>query len=253
MKQLVVRADDLGYSEGISLGILAAHRDGIVTCTSVMVNMPYAKEAIEKAKEYPTLSLGLHVNVTNGYALAPKEEIFELIDEKGKFISSTIRRQQLKEGIPLFSEQQAYIEAKAQVEKFIELTGHLPDYIDVHVLEVKPLVDAICRVQKEYGIKHSPYSDENFIKVFEQCMNQYAFYQEGYKDMIDYFEKQQFIFHEPVSLLVCHPGFLDAYAYKTTSMLKDRVLDYTLVTDPKVKEWLQNQQIELVNFINYKR
>lgn len=253
MKQLVVRADDLGYSEGISLGILAAHRDGIVTCTSVMVNMPYAKEAIEKAKEYPMLSLGLHVNVTNEYALSPKENIHDLVDEKGKFISSTIRRQQLKEGVALFSEEQAYMEAKAQVEKFIELTGYLPAYIALHVLEVQPLIDAICRVQKEYGIVHNPYLDTNFVKVFDQCMNQYTFYQENPQDMVDYFEKQHFVFHEPVSLFVCHPGFLDAYAYKTTSMLKDRVLDYALVTDPKVREWLQKKQIELVNFVTYKK
>ena len=61
-----------------------------------MVNMPYAKEAIKLAKQCPNLCLGLHVNVTNGYALAPKEMIPSLVDEHGIFLSSTIRRAQIK-------------------------------------------------------------------------------------------------------------------------------------------------------------
>ncbi|MFV0394683.1 MAG: ChbG/HpnK family deacetylase [Coprobacillaceae bacterium] len=83
MNKLIVRADDLGYTEGVTLGILAAHRDGIVTCTSLMVNMPYSKEAVRLAKQYPNLSLGLHVNVTNGKALADANKIPHLIDGNG--------------------------------------------------------------------------------------------------------------------------------------------------------------------------
>lgn len=252
MKQLIVRADDLGYSEAISLGILAAHSDGIVTCTSVMVNMPYAKKALELATQYPNLSLGLHVNVTNEYALADNEKIPELIDEDGKFVSSTIRRQQISKGETLFSEEQAYIEAVAQLEKFKQLTGKMPDYIDLHVLEEKPLIEAICRVQKDYGIKGCPYADNNLKDANTHCMDQYNFYQGEKKEFVEYFE-EYFNFDNPVSLIVCHPGFLDLYAFNTTSMLKERVLDYGLVTDQKVKEWLQKNEVELVNFINYKK
>lgn len=252
MKQLIVRADDLGYSEAISLGILAAHRDGIVTCTSVMVNMPYAKKALELATQYPNLSLGLHVNVTNEYALANHNEIPELIDKNGKFIASDIRRQQISRGETLFSSEQAYIEAVAQLERFKELTGKLPDYIDLHVLEEKPLIEAICRVQKEYGIRGCPYADDHLIAANTHCMDQYNFYQGAKKEFVEYFE-EYFVFDDPVSLIVCHPGYLDYYACNTTSLLKERIFDYGLVTDKKVKEWLIDNKVELVNFINYKK
>ena len=96
VKQLLIRGDDLGYSEAVTLGMISAHRKGLVNSVALMVNMPYAKEAIKLAKQCPNLCLGLHVNVTNGYALAPKEMIPSLVDEHGIFLSSTIRRAQIK-------------------------------------------------------------------------------------------------------------------------------------------------------------
>ena len=44
IKKLIVNADDFGLSEGVCLGILKAHRDGILTSTTCMMNM----ENIEK-------------------------------------------------------------------------------------------------------------------------------------------------------------------------------------------------------------
>ena len=41
-KRVVVNADDFGFSEGVTEGILRAHADGIVTSTTIMANMPAA-------------------------------------------------------------------------------------------------------------------------------------------------------------------------------------------------------------------
>ena len=43
MKKLLVRGDDLGYSEGVTLGMLSAYEKGIVNSMAIMINMPYAK------------------------------------------------------------------------------------------------------------------------------------------------------------------------------------------------------------------
>ncbi|TGU42153.1 ChbG/HpnK family deacetylase, partial [Mesorhizobium sp. M00.F.Ca.ET.186.01.1.1] len=37
--KLIVNADDFGYSKGVNLGIIEAHRAGVVTSTTTMVNM----------------------------------------------------------------------------------------------------------------------------------------------------------------------------------------------------------------------
>jgi predicted glycoside hydrolase/deacetylase ChbG (UPF0249 family) len=60
-KKLIVNADDYGQNNdwGVPEGILLAHKDGIVTSTSVLVNY-VTKEQVKQAKE-TSLGLGLHV------------------------------------------------------------------------------------------------------------------------------------------------------------------------------------------------
>ena len=53
IKKLIVNADDFGMTEGNSIGILMAHADGILTSTTCMMNMPFAKFALDQAKNYP--------------------------------------------------------------------------------------------------------------------------------------------------------------------------------------------------------
>ena len=63
MKWLIVTADDFGISPGINRGIVEAHRDGVVTSTSLMVKRPACEEAVSLARGCPALSLGLHLEL----------------------------------------------------------------------------------------------------------------------------------------------------------------------------------------------
>ena len=65
MKWLIVNGDDFGMSVGISRGIVEAHRLGILTSTSFMVNRPASGQAAELARDYPRLSVGLHLELTD--------------------------------------------------------------------------------------------------------------------------------------------------------------------------------------------
>jgi predicted glycoside hydrolase/deacetylase ChbG (UPF0249 family) len=68
MKRLIVNADDLGASPGITRGILEAHERGIVTSASLMVETPWSEEAATLARATPRLSVGLHVVLPEGDA-----------------------------------------------------------------------------------------------------------------------------------------------------------------------------------------
>jgi predicted glycoside hydrolase/deacetylase ChbG (UPF0249 family) len=57
---LIVNADDFGLTEGVTEGIVEAHRSGIVTSTSLMVDSPAAGFAARIAAGHPGLSVGLH-------------------------------------------------------------------------------------------------------------------------------------------------------------------------------------------------
>jgi chitin disaccharide deacetylase len=63
-KRLIVNADDFGAGRGINRGIVEAHREGIVTSASLMVEMPGSEEAARLAATLPRLSVGLHAVLT---------------------------------------------------------------------------------------------------------------------------------------------------------------------------------------------
>ena len=71
-RRLVVNADDFGRSQSINQAVVRAHREGILTSASLMVNEPFADEAVALARANPGLGVGLHLTLVCGAsALAP--------------------------------------------------------------------------------------------------------------------------------------------------------------------------------------
>lgn len=83
---LIVNADDYGLTEGISRGILAAHRDGIVTSTSVLAVGPAYAKAAPWLDDAPCLGVGVHLAaVGEDPPLLSAPEIPTLLDRRGHF------------------------------------------------------------------------------------------------------------------------------------------------------------------------
>lgn len=83
MKQLVVNADDLGMTRGINRAIVEAHRGGVVTSASLIANGAAFDDAVVRLRQAPQLSVGLHVNFTEGRPL--RTGIRSLVDRHGAF------------------------------------------------------------------------------------------------------------------------------------------------------------------------
>ena len=81
---MLVVADDLGYDPAIDAGILAAHRDGVVTATSALVDGPFAAAALAGAPR--SLAVGLHLRLPPGHggARRPRQEIRRQL---GRFVA----------------------------------------------------------------------------------------------------------------------------------------------------------------------
>jgi predicted glycoside hydrolase/deacetylase ChbG (UPF0249 family) len=47
MVKLIIRADDIGYSEAVNYGIYKSVKDGLVASAGLMPNMPYAKHGLD--------------------------------------------------------------------------------------------------------------------------------------------------------------------------------------------------------------
>ena len=112
-RHLVVNADDFGMSPGVSRGILAAHANGIVTSTSLMVRPAAAAEAVAMSRDYPRLGLGLHVELCE----------WEFAGGEWRLIWEVVSLQ---------DEAAIAEEVLRQYEKFRDLVGSEPTHIDAH-------------------------------------------------------------------------------------------------------------------------
>ena len=66
MKQLIINADDFGLHPLINKGIIEGHRHGMITSTSLMPSAPAFEEAVQLAKETPSLGVGIHLTLVGG-------------------------------------------------------------------------------------------------------------------------------------------------------------------------------------------
>lgn len=83
---LIVNADDYGRSPEVSSGIRQAHQEGIVTTTTILMNLPGAIDDLNLAhQETPELGIGLHLNLTLGKPLHREMQASKLVGGDGNF------------------------------------------------------------------------------------------------------------------------------------------------------------------------
>src|ERR1017187_8080770 len=84
-RRLIVNADDFGLSPSVNAAVIRAHREGILTSASLMVNEPGFAEAVKLAKKNPKLGVGLHLTLLMGHSALPPEKIPGLVNVRGEF------------------------------------------------------------------------------------------------------------------------------------------------------------------------
>ena len=152
-RRLIVSADDFGLSAGVNAGIIRAHREGILTDASLMVNGQAFEEAVALARAHPSLSVGLHLMLLQGRAVLPRERIPHLVDGVGMFGTNPIwtgLRYFFTPGI----REQLRREIVAQLEKFAA-TGLLLSHVDGHLtIHMHPtVVRILLEVADHYHIQ----------------------------------------------------------------------------------------------------
>jgi hopanoid biosynthesis associated protein HpnK len=153
-RRLIVNADDFGRAHSINAAVIRAHREGILTTASLMVNEPGFDEAVKLAKENPKLGVGLHLTLLQGHSALPPEKIPGLVNSRGEFSESPVGV-----GINYFFKRslrkQLRAEIHAQFEKF-HSTGLPLDHVNGHLhLHLHPVVFKILMADSEQlGIRH---------------------------------------------------------------------------------------------------
>jgi predicted glycoside hydrolase/deacetylase ChbG (UPF0249 family) len=218
-KFVIFNADDFGYSRGINRGIVEAHRRGVVTSTSLMVNTPATDDALALARDLPNLSIGLHVNFTN--------EAQHLV----AFESPQVAREELRR----------------QFEDFMSRRGCLPTHLDSHqhVHRIHTCRTAFEELAAEHGLHLRDAAPVTYKGGF------YGQWEYGVSDPSKTtFEALAGILRAEIESgiyeMCVHPGHVDPDFLSVYH--EDRERELATLTDPRVREILEELSIRLISF-----
>ncbi len=161
-RRLVVNADDFGRSQSINQAVVRAHREGILTSASLMVNEPFADEAVALARANPGLGVGLHLTLVCGASALAPEQIPGLVNARGQF-----SRHAVIAGWRCFASAkcraQLGLEIATQFEKF-HATGLPLDHVNGHLnFHLHPAVfDILMENARRWGITALRLTDDWF-------------------------------------------------------------------------------------------
>jgi chitin disaccharide deacetylase len=275
--RLIVNADDFGYSPGVTKGIIEAHRRGIVTSTTVMVNSPYAAEAIAQAvTDTPRLGLGVHLTLTSGSPVLTRDEVPDLVGANGNFYS----RDEAFARLPYVPASQIESEFRAQIKRFVKLAGRPPDHLDSHHHAsycCSATVNAMVALSREFdtGIRR-PLPDEPLatiaramgfgsdaaglatreIEALATTFNSSLlpmpdhFIMSFYKATATLGDLLNLLTSLPVGTteLMCHPAYVDPVLSEKSSYTGERVQELEALTHPSVQEIIEAEEIKLITF-----
>lgn len=266
-RYLIVNADDFGLTPGVSRGILRAHREGILTSTTFMVNLPWAAEMAPMLKEAPDLGVGIHLNITTGAPVLPLERVSSLVGRDGSFVRSAFRV------LTRIRPEEVAVEWSAQIEKGAELLGRTPTHVDTHrfLQAYPPLCGAMLDVARRHGIKAVRILYPEFVPAGEfrrwspagflvdRSLRRSAamtresglghpaqtlagdFDLPGLLDRLDRVGKG-------VAELISHPGEVDAQLESLTSLREQRLVELAALTAPEARQRVGERGIRLVHF-----
>lgn len=248
---LIVNADDFGYTPGVTRGIVRAHREGIVTATTMMANAPDSEGAGRAARENDALDVGVHLVFTYGRPVLPPARVPSLLADRAKFwpVEDLMRR-----GQPTADE--ALAEGRAQFAKVRELIGREPTHIDTHhwVHDLPALEDAVLALAKETGAAaraHDGRQRARFrdagIRTTDRFVREYQHTGKiGTERLLQLLE----VLAEDSGTieLMCHPGEPDEALLSGSSYAAERGVELDALTDASVKDSVRRLGISLVDF-----
>jgi predicted glycoside hydrolase/deacetylase ChbG (UPF0249 family) len=138
-KQLVVNADDFGFTPDVNQGIVEAHRGGILTATTLMANGAAFEDALRWAREAPTLDLGCHLVLIGGDSVVTGRPLPATVPQ----LLAALAKREIRPDEEL----------RAQIRKIVD-TGIRPTHLDTHKHThlAPPVLDAVARLGEEFGI-----------------------------------------------------------------------------------------------------
>jgi predicted glycoside hydrolase/deacetylase ChbG (UPF0249 family) len=246
-KRLIVNADDFGFTPDVNLGILEAHRTGILTATTLMANGDAFDDAVRIAQANATLDVGCHLVLIGGRSVLPPHaalpvSVLELL--------RALAARRLR----------VYDELAAQVRKILAVGLH-PTHLDTHKHThlAPPVLDAMARVAEEFEIRwvRRPFDLPALGWLFQRVLARHGCrttdYFTGFRltGRFGAAELVRLIRELPDGLteFMCHPGYCSQALRRAPTRLKEsRERELQALTASETREALIRYGVELANY-----
>lgn len=270
MRTLLVNADDFGFTQDVNAGIVEAHREGILTATTLMAGGAAFEDAVRLAGENPELDIGVHLQMVQGGSLSSPGR--PLPASVGVLMRALVA-----------GDLDVLREMEAQVEKVLA-AGIRPTHLDTHKhTHLLPAVlDAVARVSEKYGIRwvrkpfdlpldgtRASWKTRGAAVVMRQMRGQFdrvlarhgawttdhfaGFVWTGNYDAADLIRLIRNL-PEGSTEFMCHPGILGEELRVAQTRLKEsRQQELRALTDIRVREALNENGVVLSNYRHLSR
>lgn len=252
-RRILVRADDLGFCEAINYGIEKAVKEGIIRTVGVMPNMPAARHGLDLLRGMD-VCYGQHTNICSGRPVTDPARIPSLCAPDGSFKSSAVYREAFKRGEDFVVLDEVVTEIEAQYERFLALVGHKPRYFEAHAVMSANLYKGLEIVAERHGLDNLPLvlngpcpfrSSKLYVSMESMAPGYVPFESLKRAALKDYGPDGCLMF-------ICHPGYLDDYILKNSTLTIARTQEVEMLTSPVTKQWLKENDIEVITYDDLK-
>ena len=276
--RLIINADDFGLCESINKGIVETHTKGVLTSATIMTNMPAAEQAVDLAKNLPTLGIGVHLNLTAGKPLYQDNTVKLILDSQGYF---TLSPGKLALASLITGKVRTAIETElaSQIQWLID-KGIKPTHLDSHkhFHSFPSIFPIVCRLAKRFGIPAIRYTFEpkqlcqlpwpvtdrenrkraSLVRTMAK-INRWqnpAFFKTDALLGVAHVGTINAAFMRAVSLynivstaeLMTHPGYTYDLDPTRTRLVKQREVELEALCSEKTKQYFKNAGIKFVHY-----
>ncbi|MBZ5608914.1 MAG: ChbG/HpnK family deacetylase [Acidobacteriia bacterium] len=237
LKYLIVNADDFGFTRDVNEGIVHAHRNGILTATTLMATGPAFEHAVSLARDNPELDVGVHLVLVGSAGFPPT--VPRLV--------ASVALGQIK----------IYDQLARQVERILK-AGIRPTHLDTHKHThlLPPVLNAVARISGDFRIPWVrkplhvpvPLADRWLDRKLSGCRT--TDYFAGF-EMTGRYDAAQLAalirgLPDGVTEFMCHPGFCTAELQAARTRLKDsRQREVDALTSPEARAAIQESHVTL--------
>lgn len=248
-RKILIRADDLGWTEAINYGIAKSVIEGVIRTVGLMPNMPAAQHGLDLLKGVQ-VCLGQHTNICVGKPLIDPALIPSICQGNGDLKPSRVYREAARLGTDFVVLDEVILEIEAQYQRFVELTGDQPHYFEGHAVASPNFYKGLAVVAQRHDLPLLQFAMEGPIPF--RGTNLYTS-MDSMKPDYDPFESLKKAAltdygSNGCCMFVCHPGYLDDELLRASTLTIPRTKEVAMAIDPATKEWLNENEIRVVTY-----